>query len=513
MDIRSWFTRKKTIPEPTPAAPAKHRGVAPIPLADPFRTDVAPPDYSSLDGYLQSRLTTLRSKSREALRSNPLAISYANLMTANIVGSTGITVQVQLKTKTGNLAKSVNDSVEKGWARFWAAPTFDPHTTGTQLLNIMVRTEVADGEVFARLVNLPADDPRADKFAVQLLPAELLETSDNIAPSATREGITMGVRKDAYGRPVGYRFRETPMGQVSEIPAHTLIHKFRQLEVGQTRGLPMLAPVLENLEQLKGYIHSVIVAERVAAGKMAFLVRKDDSPMSDDEDSPADQQIAVVPGSLTQLPDNFDLREWNPTASNANFGSVVSTLAHNTSSALGVSYNALTGDLSNINYSTVRAGMLQERDQFRTEQQAYIDRILRPIFRAWLQQAVLSRNVDIGTRTTVEDIVAATTFTPRGWDWIDPLKDWQASILAVQHGFTSRTKVLAEIGENFESVASDIAAEQQLAADLCLNLDAAGIRPIQKPNPSSTAANTLAALGEQPQPEASAGLNADPNTP
>jgi capsid protein len=47
---------------------------------------------------------------------------------------------------------------------------------------------------------------------------------------------------------------------------------------------------------------------------------------------------------------------------------------------------------------------------------------------------------------------------------VDPLKDIQASILSVDNGFNSRTKLLAEEGEEFTDVLLDLASEKKLAA-------------------------------------------------
>ena len=48
---------------------------------------------------------------------------------------------------------------------------------------------------------------------------------------------------------------------------------------------------------------------------------------------------------------------------------------------------------------------------------------------------------------------------------MDPLKDIQAALAAVQGGLDSRTRIAAEQGRDFEEILADLARERQLAEE------------------------------------------------
>jgi capsid protein len=69
---------------------------------------------------------------------------------------------------------------------------------------------------------------------------------------------------------------------------------------------------------------------------------------------------------------------------------------------------------------------------------------------------------------------------PRGWAWVDPLKDIQASVMAINNGLDTRTDVNAENGREFEEIVTTLAAEKALAAKLGLDFTA------EKPTPAAS---------------------------
>jgi len=52
---------------------------------------------------------------------------------------------------------------------------------------------------------------------------------------------------------------------------------------------------------------------------------------------------------------------------------------------------------------------------------------------------------------------------PRRWAWVDPLKDLQANIQAVESGLKSRRTIIAEGGGDVEDVFDQIALDNTLA--------------------------------------------------
>ena len=157
---------------------------------------------------------------------------------------------------------------------------------------------------------------------------------------------------------------------------------------------------------------------------------------------------------------------------NTAFDSFVKAILRKISAGLDVSYASLTGDLTQVNYSSIRAGLLAERDVWRTLQGWMIDHFLRRVYRSWLRWALTSGALVLPSRNVSR--WTEHRWQPRGWQWVDPLKDIQAALAAVQGGLDSRTRIAAEQGRDFEEILQDLAREKQLTEEYGIALGSGG---------------------------------------
>ena len=89
--------------------------------------------------------------------------------------------------------------------------------------------------------------------------------------------------------------------------------------------------------------------------------------------------------------------------------------------ALGLPEHLLSGDLTNANFSSLRAGLIPFRA--RVEQSQYgtlAPQLLRPIWRRWLALEVLSGRVELSPEIGAEWIM------PRPLQGLDPIKEYGA---------------------------------------------------------------------------------------
>jgi hypothetical protein len=143
---------------------------------------------------------------------------------------------------------------------------------------------------------------------------------------------------------------------------------------------------------------------------------------------------------------------------------------------VGVSYESLSRDYSQSNYSSSRLALLDDRDLWRMLQLWFIRSFRMECHREWLQQAVLARALP---SISVEQYAAdplkfeAVRFKPRGWSWIDPQKEADARKTAVRAGFDTITNVIAETanGRDLEDVLRERRRELDLAAKFNLDFD------------------------------------------
>ena len=92
--------------------------------------------------------------------------------------------------------------------------------------------------------------------------------------------------------------------------------------------------------------------------------------------------------------------------------------------------------------------------------------MITPVFEGWLETNILNGTINLPAAKL--DKFNAPDWKPRRWAWVDPLKDQQASILAVENHLKSKRQVISESGGDIEDVFRDIKKDEELAEDVGL---------------------------------------------
>jgi len=108
-------------------------------------------------------------------------------------------------------------------------------------------------------------------------------------------------------------------------------------------------------------------------------------------------------------------------------------------------------------------------------QQWIIESFLQPVFEDWLKMALLSGELVLDSRDPSKFL--AGKWEPRGWQWVDPLKDVQAAILGIGAGLTSRDAVVSEKGEDVEEIFEALKEENELAEEYDIDISLSAKAP------------------------------------
>ena len=121
----------------------------------------------------------------------------------------------------------------------------------------------------------------------------------------------------------------------------------------------------------------------------------------------------------------------------------------------------LANDLEGVSYSSIRSGVLEERDQWMVIQRWFIDSVLEPIFDEWISAALLNGALTMPNGSALPlakaDKFASHQFRGRRWQWVDPLKDIEAARLAIQTGVSSPQRIAAQMGVDVEDIIDELA--------------------------------------------------------
>jgi lambda family phage portal protein len=132
----------------------------------------------------------------------------------------------------------------------------------------------------------------------------------------------------------------------------------------------------------------------------------------------------------------------------------------------------LTGDLTQVNYSSIRAGLLEFRRRCEALQHGVIvHQLCRPIWRAWMDQAVLEGALALLDYRKDRRTYQVAKWIPQGWSWVDPQKEFNAMKLAIRAGLMSRSEAISGNGYDAEDVDREIAGDNARADALGLIFD------------------------------------------
>jgi lambda family phage portal protein len=418
----------------------------------------------SANQEVELALRTLRNRARALVQNNGYAEGFVKEAVSNIVGPMGVRFRARVRTLVGTIAKATNAELGRGWADWSETPDYvsaDGYGAWKDIEDLFLRTIVIDGEVFYREHRGDPDNPYG--YSVELIDPDLVDEtySRRAAPGANE--ITMGVELGPHGRPVAYHVWTRHPGEGPRerlrIPATEMKHRFVRTRIGQVRGVTWFAPVLTTHAMLGLYEEAEVTAARWAAAKLGIWKPGPDADV--DENAPKEVPLDAPPGSIVEAPVGYEFETFDPKHPTEAFKDFVGTLLRGISRGLGVSYLTITGDVSAANYSSMRAGLLPERDIWRALQQWMIRSLHRPVYREWLKMALLSNALRLDTRLASDYTEVA--WKPRGWDWVDPEKDVDALEKRIRLGIDSRTNGAAETGRDFEEVVDEIHDEQEYA--------------------------------------------------
>lgn len=441
--------------------------------------------WQSIDTELRYRLPYLRREARRLSFNNPIIGQYLELLKDNVIGPNGIRLQAQIKNNDGKLNKPFNNKIESAWADFWSNPWVDGKLDGIGGEQLLMQTLAIDGEIFVRRVISPRFKYGV---ALQMLDPDQIDSNFNRPAGPEGNEIRLGVEVDEWGKPVAYWvYSSNPTDMngssrtCSRVPADEILHIFDPERIGQTRGFTWFNTVMQNLRNLDGYVEAAILAARTAAA--AVPIFKQSAEFGVDEKA-GNYKINITPGTGITLPAGLELQNWDPKHPNTNHAEFIKGNLRFTSSGLHVSYNALANDLENVNYSSMRSGLLIERDGWRGLQRMWIARFLTPVYDWFLWGALLTGNLALDSRDPKK--FQAVKWTPRGWAWVDPLKDMTAAVMGIENLLGSRTGYLAEQGEDFEDICDEQASEKDIAEQAGLKIPAVD-QPAPVPGQEQTA--------------------------
>jgi len=304
----------------------------------------------------------------------------------------------------------------------------------------------------------------------------------------------LGVLLSPYGRHDAYWLYPRDPGDVlpsyvsSLVPSDQLIQLYRPLRIGQCRGVPWLAPVLLPAKDLADLLQSTIVKASIEAAFSGFIVNPNGEATGLPETintTTGEREMLPEPGTLMELQAGKDIKFAQPVTS-TQFEAVALATMHAMAVGAGLTYDQMTGDLRQANYSSLRAGKIEHRRLVEQIQH----HIIIPKFCNRIADRFIDRAIMAGSLRARGDGYRRDWIPPAN-EPIDPKKDMEGDIAAVRAGRMSPQEFIAQWGQDWRKVMSDTAAFWKAADAAGVQLDIDPRRPLAaipaNPDPNDAA--------------------------
>lgn len=402
--------------------------------------------------------------SRHAAQNFDFQRAYEMLFRRHVIGPNGIRLQMQIREPDGRRDKLAERLIEDAWAKWGKKGT--PTKCG-QLswwgVECQIATGVArEGGAFLRLHEGRGRGPFG--FQVEPVLFDRLDL-DLTTPLAGGGYIESGFEYDGTGRLIAFHIWDRAhaeahrgtMQKRERVPVTKMLYVLVPEEIAQVLGVPRSSTALRLMNMSEKYQESALVAANYGAAQMVFFKQQDSSGQIGGDAQTEVPIDDIEAGTMAMLPPGVEPVPHAPAYPEAAIEPFMRHMGTSQAAGLGVAYETLTADLSRANFSSLRAGKGEERDEWRMLQRAIFEGLHDQVFAKWLPMAMLSGRIRLPLAKL--DKFQAATWRPRGWPSVNPKDDATANANDLASGAKSLTEIIAEKGRSLEDVLDERAAE------------------------------------------------------
>lgn len=407
---------------------------------------------TSANSEIAPSLSKLRDRSRDLVRNNPYANKAMRVLVSNTIG-TGIMPSITNEIALNAFNEWEEHADSEGILDFYG------------LQRMVARTMFESGECLVRLRHLKPGEGPDVPLQLQVLEPDYL---DSLKFEILKEGgyIQYGIEYNSQGKRAAYWLYDQHPGEMApkltgmvshRVLADDIIHIFEKTRPGQSRGVPILCPVMITTNDLDDYEEATLM-RKAAEACILGIVKTDDGgsmlgPVST-EPGTRRRLENLSPVMIEYLNSGEEIAFNNPPAS-LGYGDYINTRLHAIAAGMGITYEQMTGDLSQVNYSSIRAGTLDFRREIEQFQWlTFIPIFCRRVMQAWLRAAFLAKKIK------TQKIEVDWT-TPR-FDWVDPLKDVRSETEELNTSRKSFSEAARERGYTPEKLMKEVIKDRQM---------------------------------------------------
>lgn len=446
------------------------------------------PRSKSGDTDIKRGQKLITARARDMVKNNGYVAGAIEKICNNVVRR-GITPQAKHKTPAGQPNKTLNKTIEKQWGRWSRYADIAGHNSYYAIQRLVLRHVWIDGEV---LIHRTWDTSLRGIAPLRL---EVIECDqlDTLVDGELANGNIgrRGIEVDpSTGRPVAYHVLDQhpgdylflgSLGRSRRLPAADIIHVFDKRRASQTRGVSWLAAILMEAYDLGEYKSIERIGAKLAAAFGIFVKSNTPDVQSGAGIGIPASQLGpngkpdattgtlpdyIDPGRIQRLPYGTDITVASHNRPGTQYEPFIRDSVRGMSTGTGMSYESFSNDYTAASYSSARSASLEERLSYQG-QQFFLDEKLNDRVWAWFFEAAWLAGLLPEIRDYATDPAPyheAVSWQDPGWTWVDPLKDSKAADTGLNNATTTRSKINAQCGDDWEDdvLAPLIYEEEQL---------------------------------------------------
>lgn len=447
----------------------------------------------SADEDIGENLEILMARSRQLYMGSNVATGAIKRIRTNVVGR-----GVKLKSKINNEilklsdeeVKKVQTEIQTLW-NFWASSSEECDITGQcnfyQLQSLAILTQLIDGECF---VLMPFKKRKGNIFELKL---QLVDSARCRTPHSNYadDKIRNGIEIDDDGRPVAYYFlKKYHSTEFIRVQAYTksgrknIINLMEKERIGQRRGVPLLAPVIEALHQIGKFSNAELTNAVVSSIFSAFIKKTENSSpvgkmlgVSQDKNRPGEKDrginLKMGTGTIFELEQGEDLIFADPKRPNANFDVFFTTICKEIGTALEIPLEVLTSHF-NASYSASKAALEEVWKMYLMRREWLASQFCQPIFEELIDECVEKGFIKL--KGYLDNPLVRKAYLCAEWygetqSQLDPLKEVKAAAERISLGIsTVATEARAINGSDWEDNFKQLALEKDMKERLGINV-------------------------------------------
>jgi lambda family phage portal protein len=197
---------------------------------------------------------------------------------------------------------------------------------------------------------------------------------------------------------------------------------------------------------------------------------KDEGPAIEEDDGEDYEETFIEPeaGVFQELAPGLRHKSFDSRYPSGEFTPFHKAMLRGAGAGMGVAYVNFANDLEGVNFSSIRQGVLNERDHWMDLQEWLIETLVDRAYQAALEIGLLMglvTNGQIRLRAERIEKYRNVLWQARRWAWVDPQKDISAEVTAMENMLTSPSEIIRKSGRDptavWQAFAADIEAMKQ----------------------------------------------------